>query len=772
MLKYLDQNTLEAAVSTPAKINVGKMSRRGFMGVSGAFVLAAWAKPSHAFDTYAVGGSDMPHGLVDDPMVFVSIDEDGTVTLIAHRSEMGTGSRTSLPMVMADEMEADWDRVKIIQAPGDEPTYGNQDTDGSRSLRHHIQAARKIGGSVRTMMARAAAEKWGVDATTVRVENHTVLSADGKSLGFGELAQAAMAQPVPSHDEIAYKSEDQFRYIGKGNVPITDLRDITTGAAEYGADIRIEGMKVAVIARPPVVGGRATSYDATETLALAGVHSVHELPYGGLAKKFAPLGGIAVVADNTWTAIQGRDLLEIEWEAGEHGSYDSEAFIQELVATTEKPGSIARDKGDIEGALAGAARRFSRTYTQEHLAHIPMEPPAAIAHYKPDNTLELWAPVQSPYAARTDTAAALDLDPAQVTMNVTLLGGGFGRKSKADFVTEAALLSRETKLPVRVQWTREDDVKHSFYHANSAQKIEVALDDTGKVTGWHHRAVQPSILSTFAPDGGNVLPLEQGMGLVDLPFDIPNIRAESGKAFAHTRIGWYRAVSNIPHAWAIGSFVGELAEELGKDQLTMWLELLGAPQKLDYAKAAFPENFWNYGESWDEFPIDTGRMAGALRMAAEGIGYGKELPEGEGIGLSVHRSFVSYVACAAHVKIVDGVVTVPEMHMGVDCGFAANPERIESQMQGAAVMGMTTALHSGISFEEGAVMQENFYDYDVVRADNFPRKVVTHIAKYPFSVPATGVGEPGIPPVPPAIANALFEATGDRRRKLPLGTEV
>ena len=285
-------------------------------------------------------------------------------------------------------------------------------------------------------------------------------------------------------------------------------------------------------------------------------------------------------------------------------------------------------------------------------------------------------------------------------MNVTLLGGGFGRKSKADFVTEAALLSREVGAPVRVQWTREDDVRHSFYHTTSAERIEVALDDEGKVTGWLHRSVAPSILSTFAPDEGNVLPLEQGMGLSDVPFDIPNIRCESGKALAHTRIGWFRAVSNLPHAWAIGSFVGDLAHELGKDQKTMWLELIGAPRTLDPAAAGLPDTFWNYGEPMEEFPIETGRLAHVLNVAADGIGYGKDLPEGEGIGLAVHRSFVSYVACAAHVKVVDGRITVPEIHMAIDCGFCANPERVESQMQGAAVMGMSVALHSGITYRE------------------------------------------------------------------------
>ncbi|WP_306130349.1 xanthine dehydrogenase family protein molybdopterin-binding subunit [Roseovarius sp. MMSF_3350] len=765
MLKFIDP-----LAATSETVHLTKISRRGFLGTTGAFALAAYAFPASSFDTYPTGATGMANGIVEDPLIFVSIDADGIVTLVAHRSEMGTGSRTSIPMVMADEMEADWSRVKIVQAPGDEPKYGNQDTDGSRSMRHHIQMARKIGGSVRTMLARAAAQEWGVEPDQVTVEMHEVKGPGGQTAGFGDLAEAAMSQPVPPHEEIAYKTEDQFRYIGKGEVQITDLHDITTGKATYGADVTLDGMKFAVIARSPVVGGKAISFDATEALNIPGVESVQELPYGGLGQKFAPLGGIAVIATNTFAAIKGRDALEIEWESGEHGSYNSDSYMQELIATSEKPGTSARTQGDVDGALASADKVFARTYTQAHMAHIPMEPPAALANYT-DEGLEIWAPVQSPYTTRTDTAKALGLDPEKVRVNVTLLGGGFGRKSKADFVTEAALLSKAVGAPVRVQWTREDDVQHSFYHTTSAERIEVALDADNKVTGWLHRSVAPSILSTFAPDEGNVLPLEQGMGLNDLPFDIANIRCESGKALAHTRIGWFRAVSNIPHAWAIGSFVGELAAELGKNQREMWLELIGEPRQLDPAAAGLPDNFWNYGEPMTEFPIETGRLAKVLNVAADGIGYGKELPEGEGIGLAVHRSFVSYVAAAARVKIVDGRITVPEMHMAIDCGFCANPERVESQMQGAAVMGMTVALHSGITYRDGAVVESNFYDYDVVRSDNYP-SVTTHIMPHPFSVHATGVGEPGVPPVPPAVANALFEATGERKRDLPIGTTV
>ncbi len=712
----------------------------------------------------------MPHGLKPDPLVFVRIDPDGTVTLIAHRSEMGQGSRTSLPMVMADEMGADWSRVTIEQAPGDEPTYGNQDTDGSRSLRHHIQAARQIGASARHMLAAAAAAEWGVPASEVVVDGHEVSHGDRKA-GFGDLAEAAMAQPVPAFEDLIFKDEKDFKYIGTGEVQIYDLRDITTGTAVYGADVRLDGMRMAAVARPPVVGGKAKSWKADAALAIPGVESVHEIPYSTPPAKFAPKGGIAVIATNTWAAIEGRNALEIEWEGGPNAGYDTEAFMAEMVATSEKPGAVLRNQGDLDGAMGSAAKTFGQTYTQAHMAHTPMEPPAALANVTADGA-EIWAPVQSPYACRTDIAEALGMDPAKVTVHVTLLGGGFGRKSKHDYAIEAALLSKAAGVPVRVQWTREDDIRHSFFHTTSAERIEAALDDKGKVTGWRHNSVAPSILSTFAPDSGHQFMIENGMGHVDMPFDIPNVRCENGEAMAHARIGWFRSVSNVPRAWAIGTFVSELAAELGRDEKEMWLELIGAPRKVDPVAEGYPEDFWNYGEPYAEFPIDTARLANVVNVAADGIGWGKDMPEGEGLGIAAHRSFVSYVACAAHVQVKDGQIRVPELHLAIDCGFAANPERIRSQMEGAAVMGMTLALHSGLDFAEGAVVQSNFNDYPMVRSDNFPEKVVTHIVPNPFSVHSTGVGEPGVPPVAPAIGNALFHATGERRRSLPMGEQA
>jgi isoquinoline 1-oxidoreductase beta subunit len=435
------------------------------------------------------------------------------------------------------------------------------------------------------------------------------------------------------------------------------------------------------------------------------------------------------------------------------------------------PGKILRDQGNWDAASRNATKTFTRTYHQEHMAHIPMETPVAVARFE-DGKLEVWGPLQSPYGAREDLAKHFGMDIGDVTVHTTLLGGGFGRKSKCDYAIEAAIIAKKVGAPVKVQWTREDDVKHSFYHTTSVEHIEVTLDEEDKVTGWRHNSVAPSILSTFAPDSGHQFFIETGMGHVDVPFDIENIRCENGKAMAHTRIGWYRAVSNVPRAFAVQSFVAELADELGKDQLDMLLELIGPARKLDPKAMKVPEDFWNYGEIEGEYPIDTGRLANVAKMAAEGIGWGKDLPEGEGIGLAAHRSFVTNVGTAVRVKIVDGEIRVPEVHMAVDCGFAANPERIRSQMEGAAVMGMTLALHSGITFEDGRVVQSNFYDYDVVRSDNFPEKVVTHIVEHPFSVHASGVGEPGVPPIAPAIMNAVFNATGRRLRSLPTGTTI
>jgi isoquinoline 1-oxidoreductase beta subunit len=778
MLHYLNQHLAPLPAAVAGRALIENVSRRSFLKgtAAGTGLVVAMQllpfKPAEAFETYNHGGHDMPHGVVMNPHIFVSIEPDGTVNIVTIRSEMGTGSRTSLPMVIADEMEADWSRVKLIQAEGDEPKYGNQDTDGSRSMRHHIQVCRQMGASVRHMLRQAAAEEWGVDVAEVKAINHEVIhEGSGKRAGYGDIGQAAMALEAPDIAAIAYKDESEFRYIGKGEVQIYDLHDITTGKAVYGADVHLDGMKYAVVARPPVVGGKVKSVDDSAALAVPGVEAVIQLEGHAPPAKFLPLGGVAVVATNTYAALKGRDALVIEWDDGPHAVYNSDAYMEEMKATAEQPGKVIRDQGDVDAALSAAAKTFTQTYTQAHMAHVAMEPPAALANYA-DGKLEVWALVQSPYGARQDVAEYTGVPIENVRVNVTLLGGGFGRKSKCDYVHEAAMLSKEVGAPVRVQWTREDDIQHAFYHTTSAERIEVALDADNKPTGWLHRSVAPSIISTFAEDSGYQFFIEYGMGFADMPFEIENIRCENGQAMAHTRIGWFRSVSNIPRAWAVQSFASELAHELGRDEKEVLLELIGSPRIIDPKAAAMPEDLWNYGDPYDQFPNDTGRLANVVELACEKAGWGKELPEGEGLGLAVHRSFLTYVAAVCHVKVEDdGTVRVPEVHMAVDCGFPANPERIDSQMQGAAVMGMTIALHSGITYKDGRVEQSNYDDYDVVRIDNFPTEVHVHIVPHKFETHATGVGEPGVPPIAPAIANAIFNATGKRIRHIPIRPE-
>jgi isoquinoline 1-oxidoreductase beta subunit len=443
-----------------------------------------------------------------------------------------------------------------------------------------------------------------------------------------------------------------------------------------------------------------------------------------------------------------------------------------MAEMARKPGKIERNEGDVDKALAEAVKVVEREYYIPHFSHATMEPPAAVVRID-GNKAEVWACVQSPGGTRGDVAKQLGLKEDDVTVHVTLLGGGFGRKSKCDFVLEAAILSKEMGgKPVKVVWTREDDLQHAFYHAVSYQHVTAGIDGNGKVVAWRHRSVAPSLMSNFMPDPKRESSLELGLGLIDTPFNVPNLRLETGEAVSHARIGWFRSVNNIPHAFAMQSMVAELAAELGKDPKDFLLEMIGPPRIVDPRKTVTSE-LWNYGDPWDTYPVDTARTRRVVEIAAEKAGWGRKLPKGQGMGIAVQRSFLTYVATVVQVAVDDkGNVSVPRVDTAIDAGFTINPERIRSQIEGAAVMGLSIAKYTQITFKNGRVQQNNFHDYKVLRIGEGAMDVRTHIVPAGTDVPSSGVGEPGVPPFAPAFCNAVYAATGKRIRNLPLGDQL
>ena len=686
------------------------------------------------------------------PNLFVQIQKDGNITLLASRSEMGQGIRTSLASAIADELEADWNYITVKQATGN-AKYGNQNTDGSRSVRTLLEPMRKMGATAKAMLITAAAKKWNIPEKDCKAANHYIINTQNKdTIFFGDLVDEAANVAIPSEESIQLKKVEDFKFIGK-TLKSVDLKDFTHGTANYGMDIRIPNMKFAAIARCPVTFGSVKSYEDASAKKVAGVERIFQIdrivpPTGQF---FGALGGVAVIAKSTWAAFQGKLDLNIEWNNGENESFDTEKFKEKLTQRVHEKGKLVPGgSGNVYRAFEEAENMVEATYHVPFLVHAPMEVPNATAWFKGD-TIEVWAPVQDPQTARAEIAHFFEIPLEKVTVNVTFLGGGFGRKSKSDFVVEAVAISKKINAPVQVVWTREDDIQHSFYHAASAQYLKGSLNEKGELTAWLQRVAMPSIVSSFKPMSEYASGFELNQGFTNNPYQIDNFRLENTKAEANLRIGWMRSVVHIHSGFGNNSFADELAHAANIDPVQFHLNLIGKDRIIK-------------GKS--EYPYDAKRMKDVLKNTAKIANWGKTLPENHGLGVAVHYSFYSYVATIVEVSVKNEKVKVEHIWTTIDCGLALNKDNITNQLEGAAIFGMSIALYGKISAKEGAIEQNNFFDYQMTRMKDAPKIEIAIMDK--MEEPPTGVGEPGVPVIAPAICNAIFNAIGKRVRSLPL----
>lgn len=731
---------------------ITKLDRRSFLRATGltctGFALGIYAcKPDAKPNPDLTSGGEAPK----PPPVsyaelgtFVSVGEDGSAQIAIHRSEMGQGVRTALAMLVAEELGVRFEQVRVVQADGD-AKYGDQNTDGSKSVQSNYESLRLAGAKAREMLVAAAAARLQVNAAELSVESGEVVhAASGKRLGYATLvADAAKLEPPESPQ---LRSPDDYRIIGKRQEGVDNL-PIVTGKAVYGIDAKVAGMLHASIERCPTVGGDVESYDDKAALAVPGVRKVVKIEAAESALLIQ--NGVAVIADTTWAALKGRAALKVQWKAGATAE-TTEAFRKQLEAAIKKSDIPAkRNVGDVAKAEKAAKSTFEAEYQGPHLAHAPLEPPVALADVR-EGKVEVWAPIQDPIRAGKAVADALKVDPKIVTVHVTLLGGAFGRKAQPDFVVEAAKLSRAAGAPVKVTWTREDDLRHGFYRPENRQLLRAALDAKGEVTSLLGRSLFPSLLKVFVGSSLNHIEIELAMGWNNWPFDLPNMRAEAAGVDTDLRVGWWRSVCHTFHAFAVCSFIDELAAKAGADRIAYFKKLLGPARMVEAGME----------------PIDTGRLAAVVdKVASMGL-WGRTLPKGEGLGFAAHYSFRSYVACVMHVAVDDNKkVTVKAVDYAVDCGRPVHPDGIEAQFEGGLVYALTAALYSELTVKEGVVQEGNFDRYKMLRINRMP---IVNVAILPSEKTPAGVGEPPVPPVAPALTNAIFAATGTRIRELPI----
>lgn len=750
---------------------VKNLNRREFMaltGRTGGVLMLGSALGSLGVTAIAsaMPVADKTDGFGQQLGTFVTIKEDGSVDIICHRAEMGQGILTSVPQIIADELGADWSRVNAVLGNAD-PKYGDQNTGGSASIRNHFAHIRQMGATARDLLEQAAANQWGVDKSKVKAQNHQVIYQD-KSLSFAELATAAAKLPIPDVASLTLKDSDDYTLIGKEDIALQGLDQIVTGQATYAQDIQLPGMLIASIERPPVVGGKVKSFDATEAKKVSGVVDVIRLKDRSFPVNVKPMSGVAVLATNTWAAIEGRKKLKIEWDHGENVSHDSETYKQDLIKKVAIKGKEARVEGDVYAHEFDSTKTIEATYTVPYHHHMSMETPAATAVIEGDRC-RIWSGTQAPQWGKNLVLEELGWDPKtayeNVEFNTTLMGGAFGRKSKNDFTIEAVELAKASGKPVKVVWSREDDVKHGFYHSTAANYIKAELTEDNRSDNWIQRVVAPPIAWIFNDKATHLTDGDLSLGFADIPFDIKNLSCETPEVTTHVRTGWLRSVGNINNAFALGSFVDELAAKAGISTQQMWLNLLGEDRTFDPRTEGF-KAYTHYGQGdKEQYYLQISRFKGVLQEVVAKSGADQTLPKGQGWGISIAASFNSYAAAATKVSVVDDKVTVLEMHTAIDCGLVITPDRVRSQMEGAMIMGLSMAMESEITVKDGAVVQNNFYDYPVSRMPQVPDLYV-HLVQSDEA--PGGVGEPGLPPILPSITNAIFHASGTRIRDLPI----
>jgi len=666
------------------------------------------------------------------PNAFVRIGADSIVTVIVNKSEMGQGVYTSLPMLVAEELEADWSKVRYEPAPVDaaynHPVFGIQMTGGSTSTASEWDRFRQAGATARMMLIAAAAKNWKVDPASLRAVNGYVINpATGTRASFGSLADVAATMTPPK--DVPLKDPKDFKLIGKPTRRL-DTPDKVNGAAQFGLDVAIPGMMTVLIARAPVFGGKVLSFNADKAKAVPGVKDVVQIP-----------SGVAVIASGFWPAKQGRDKLEISWDDGPNGTLSTTGMREQFAALAKTPGLVARKVGDPVKALTTAAKTITAEFEVPYLAHASMEPLNCVVDLRSDRC-EIWTGTQFQTGDRAAAAAMAGLKPEQVTLHTPMLGGGFGRRANPanDFVIEAVQVAKAAKVPVKVVWTREDDTRGGYYRPMWYDRFVGGIDEKGNPVVWTHTIVGQSIMAgtpfeAFIKHGIDGASVE---GAADLLYGIPNLQVDLHTPKIGVPVLWWRSVGHSHNGFAVEAFFDELAHAGGKD-----------PYELRRALLA-----------------NQPRMRGVLELAAQKGDWGKQLPAGRARGIATHFSFDSYVAQVAEVSVdKQGAVRVHRVVCAVDCGRVVNPDTVKAQMEGGINFGLTAALKSEITLDRGRVQQRNFHDYQMLRINEAPQIEVYIV---PSTEKPTGVGEPSVPPVAPALANAIFAATGKRIRKLPI----